>query len=310
MDPTFLPAVLSICIPIYQLDLHPLVSALQAQMAGLFRPVELLLMDDGSGEKWRSLNADLAEQPHTRLIFLPANVGRAAIRNRLAEAAQQPYLLFLDNDAELVRPDFLARYLAALEAQPKAAVICGGRVYAAHPPEAAYLLHWRYGHARESLSAEQRQQQPHRSFMTNNFLIRRDLLLDVRFDERLRQYGHEDTLFGFRLAQRTVPMLHIDNPVQHGELETNATFLRKTEQGIENLVRIWRDFDLPPGFEETVTLLRAYRRLRRAGLLLRGAYGLLRPWLQVRLLAGTAPMRGFDAYKLLYLARMVKFLNS
>ncbi len=33
--------------------------------------------------------------------------------------------------------------------------------------------------------------------MTNNFLIQQVLLAKIKFDERLNQYGHEESLFGF-----------------------------------------------------------------------------------------------------------------
>ncbi|MBK9012976.1 MAG: hypothetical protein IPM82_02230 [Saprospiraceae bacterium] len=66
--------------------------------------------------------------------------------------------------------------------------------------------------------------------MTNNFLIPRQLFLEIQFDETLRQYGHEDTLFGMELARRQVPIVHIDNPLEHIGLEPVDVFLRKTEQ--------------------------------------------------------------------------------
>lgn len=295
--------MLSICIPIYQLDVRPLVQALLAQVAQLSVPAELVLMDDGSGEKWIGINRELGELSGVSLSFLPANIGRAAIRNRLAEAAKFPYLLFLDNDAEITEENFLQNYVSAIQEHPNVRVICGGRVYQQETPEPEFRLHWRYGRERESQRATIRQAHAHRSFMTNNFLIFRELMLDIRFDERLKQYGHEDTLFGFQLSQRGESILHLDNPVQHQDLATNADFLHKTEQGIQNLVCIWQDFDLPPAFAQTVTLLKTYEKVKAVAPAMRVAFRLLKPGLRQAIASGKAPLRWFDAYKLLYLAQ-------
>lgn len=229
-------AVISVLIPVYNFDVRPLVESLAGQCLALESPWEILCLDDGSTAEFRALNRALQAIPGVRYEELPQNVGRSAIRNRLAEMASFPYLLFMDCDSAVVRPDYMAQYAA--HCRPDA-VLCGGRVYAAHPPEnAAFLLHWTVGKSREEWSAARRSVQPWHGFMTNNFLIPKKILLSIRFDERLREYGHEDTLFGLELERRQIPVLHLDNPLEHIGLEPAAVFLQKSEQAVQNLRRL------------------------------------------------------------------------
>ncbi|MEL6719415.1 MAG: glycosyltransferase family 2 protein, partial [Bacteroidota bacterium] len=62
----------------------------------------------------------------------------------------------------------------------------------------------------------------------------------IQFDESLKQYGHEDTLFGIELKVRQIPILHLDNPLEHIGLEETEVFLAKTEQAIQNLAQLYK----------------------------------------------------------------------
>jgi hypothetical protein len=66
-------------------------------------------------------------------------------------------------------------------------------------------------------------------------MIRRDLMLRHPFDERFRRYGYEDVLFGKTLEQQGIPILHLDNPLSFEVFESNADFIRKTEEGLQTL---------------------------------------------------------------------------
>jgi glycosyltransferase involved in cell wall biosynthesis len=290
--------MITVCLPIYHSDVRPLVLGLHAQAAHSQEVIELLLIDDASAPPWQALNAELASLPHLRYQELPHNVGRARIRNLLAQAASQPYLLFIDSDMSLLGDDFLAQYVAV--AQQGHAVACGGHVYDPQVPARQRRLHWRYGMRRETPPLQQRQQQPHQAFKTSNFLIQRDLMRRLGFDERLRHYGHEDTLFGFRLAEAQIPIHHLDNPLRHDDVETNVVFVQKTEQGLRNLVHIQQTFDLPPAFADSMLLLRMAQRLQRwrlqglVSLAFGLGQGLWRRWLH----SGYASVTSFNLYKL------------
>jgi len=259
--------LLSILIPVYAYDVRPLVYDLHQQAQALAVPWEILLLDDASPPAWQHLNQSLGELAGVTYHELPQNSGRAAIRNTLARQAQYDYLLFMDCDSGVAAPAYLNRYLQALLPET---VLCGGRTYQATPPPPPFYLHWWYGCQREVKSARERSQAPYAGFMTNNFVVPRTRFLAIGLDERLRQYGHEDTLFGLQLQQAGIPILHLDNPLLHLGLEPAAEWLQKQRQAIDNLYELYL---LYPALQTRALV--AWRRLHRSGLL-RWGY----PWLQ------------------------------
>ncbi len=229
---------LAICIPIYNFDVRALVQALHKQAEALSaQDIEIITIDDASVPSFKAINKVI--EAWSTYIELPHNIGRAKIRNLFLEHSQADYFLFLDGDALVVQDNFLDKYLQIIT-QQQPPIICGGRVYPTHLASPDQSLRWRYGHAKESQTAEIRNQAPNRSFMTNNFVVKRAILTHIRFDERLSQYGHEDTLFGFELQKEGITIMHINNPILNGDIETNAVFMQKTEAGIDNLAQIIR----------------------------------------------------------------------
>ena len=181
-------AGLSVLIPVFNWDINQLVDSLEAQRAEWPGPVEIILFDDASREEFRTLNRPLATRPGVHYHELTQNVGRAAIRNQLALAAQHKWLLLLDNDSQLPDAQFLARYAAVRD---KAPVLIGGTCYALLPPTNPDLhLRWLYGRAREARSAALRQQAPYAQLTVNNVLLRADILAQYPLDEQLSGYGH------------------------------------------------------------------------------------------------------------------------
>ncbi|MEO0734549.1 MAG: hypothetical protein AAFZ52_17060, partial [Bacteroidota bacterium] len=72
-------------------------------------------------------------------------------------------------------------------------------------------------------------------FQSNNFLVKRSIVLEVPFSEQVAGYGHEDTLWGQEVAAAGYTIRHIDNPVLHRGLETTTEFLRKQQRAVKNL---------------------------------------------------------------------------
>ena len=226
--------MLSICIPVYNYgvgnfarDLH-----FQAEEAGY--PFEIILMDDASDEKFRKMNQAI-DLKSVRYIQLNENIGRSKIRNRLAEEAKYPCLLFADCDSAVASPQYVENYVRFFESQ---AVCCGGTVYEDKEPSDSTLLRWKYGVKRECDSAAEREKNPYNGFRTNNFLIHKSIFEKVKFNEDLTGYGHEDTLFGLELLEHGIKIIQIDNPLIHLGLDSASDFLNKTENGIKNLYRI------------------------------------------------------------------------
>jgi hypothetical protein len=292
--------MLSICVPIYNFDVSDLVDSLNRQTSLLDIPHEIICIDDGSLEIYRKKNKEICEK-YGKYIELQANIGRAKIRNLFLQHIQYKYLLFLDCDSKIISADFLNKYIYVLK-NKEYGVICGGRIYDKIRPVRKKLLRWRYGHKRESMPADVRRLNPCKSFMTNNFVIQRNILNSIKFDERIVKYGHEDTLFGFQLKRRNIAIFHIDNPVLNGFLEDNSEFVAKTEAGLENLVNIYDNSGCAPELIEDVTLLKYYRKISRLRMtwIIAMKFTILKPILKLFLTTGLAPLWIFDFYKLGY----------
>ena len=221
---------LSILIPTFNDPCSTLVGNLQQQAEELGISYEILVADDGSTqhnvlEENRSINA----LPHCQLIERRVNAGRAAIRNFLAQQARYAWLLFIDSDMVVCRNDYLRKY-ASCEETP---IVDGGVVIGTCIPG---NLRSMYEKAAESEHTyEERQQSPYRDFHTANFMIQRALMIEHPFDERFRNYGYEDVLFGKAMEQAGVPRLHIDNPMSFEIFEENEHFVSKTEEGLRTL---------------------------------------------------------------------------
>lgn len=227
--------MLSILIPTYNYDCTRLVGDLhqQACLSGI--DYEIIVADDASPAYiYKEKNREINALPHCRLIELEENVGRARIRNLLADAAQYEWLLFMDSDAEVLDIRFISNYMAHCTAG--ADIVCGGLCHADTLPSPTVSLRYAYEkRADKRRAARYRAEHPYERFTPFNFLIRKETFMAIRFDESIRGYGHEDTLFGTELQRRGTPLLHIDNPLRHLGLETNGVFLQKTQMALRNL---------------------------------------------------------------------------
>ncbi len=227
---------LSILIPVYNHDVIALVTKLLKECRQLTSQFEILIYDDGSKEKFRKKHRILNQEAEIRYVEMRQNVGRAAIRNCLAQDANYRYLLFLDNDSALPDDDFVKRYWECTE---EADVLIGGTIYEDEPPSDMYMLRWRYGKAREERPAAIRNKNPYQSLTLNNMLIRREVYMKYQLFTELSGYGHEDTKFGWELQKGDVSVKHIDNPVIHLGLEPAVDFIKKTRQAVNNLFQLY-----------------------------------------------------------------------
>jgi glycosyltransferase involved in cell wall biosynthesis len=224
---------LSILIPTYNDLCVNLVDAFRQQAEAADYAYEILVADDGSTDAdVIARNSGINQWEHCQYLRQPKNIGRAAIRNYLAQTAQYDWLLFIDSDMTLVRADFLSKY-ASIES---AEVVDGGVCIGGDADALRDNLRYRYEKAVEhEHTVEIRQQNPYRDFHTANFLIRRDLMLAHPFDERFRHYGYEDVLFGKQLRADRIAITHIDNPMGFCTFESNPDFIAKTEEGLQTL---------------------------------------------------------------------------
>jgi len=294
--------MLSILIPVYNFDVRLLVESLcrQGRAAGI--TFELICLDDGSTEQFKGLNRRVKQYREVQYEELQHNVGRSRIRNLLAEKARYEYLLLMDCDSALPDENYLQRYIDQLV---PGQLLYGGRIYKKEPPDDLSLrLHWAYGIQREQQTAAARSHAPYHSFMTNNFLVPKSILLAIRFEEKLKGYGHEDTLFGFELEKRDIPILHLDNPLYHIGLETAEVLLHKTRQGIGNLLYL----DRQPGITIETRLLRLYRRLNKSFLpsAILPILAFMAPAMEAQLKSRRPNMKVFDLLKLYWILKESK----
>lgn len=294
--------MLSVCVPVFNYDIRKLIGELFRQIPA---NSEIIIIDDCSDDLFKK-QYKVIQNEKTKIVPLEKNIGRARIRNLFLQYARYDNLLFLDCDSEIIGSDFIKKYLDCI--QNKYAVVCGGRIYPKEMGGKKYALHWKYGVYRESKTSAARNLQPSRSFMTNNFVIRKNIFQQNHFSDKLYGYGHEDTLLGFELMKAGISIKHIDNPVLHGQLETNKEFLKKTISGIQNLLIILNEVNNDQEFIGNLTLLKTFFELKRkiSYKILFFFAPLLIPIISIILKTGITNLRLFDLYKLLVLSRLYK----
>jgi glycosyltransferase involved in cell wall biosynthesis len=260
---------------------------------------EILIGDDGSSAEYRKKYRSL-EAENVKVISSKKNIGRAAIRNRLALEAKGDFLIFIDADVMLpgTAEAYMLKWLPFLN---NSRVICGGTLYHdSAPGDPDKLLRWKYGKWREQKSAAERNKHPHAGFSTFNVLIEKSVFSIIRFNEELKQYGHEDTLLGYQLKKAGINILHIDNGLMHEGLESNRDFLNKTKLGIENLSKLFDKVTDKKSFSETVLMLKIYNKLRLLGLtrVLAAIFIRYRDQMEIRLDSSNISLLLFAFYKM------------
>lgn len=289
---------ISLLIPVYDYDIIALVHGMKSALGKVSELREILIGDDGSSPEYKEKYKTLEEEG-VRLISSEKNIGRAAIKNKLAMEASGDFLLFID--ADTVLPGTAEAYFRKwLPMMPIYKVICGGILYHDVPPgDPDKLLRWKYGKWSEQRKAAEKNRNPHAWFSTFNVLIEKSVFSKIRFNEELKQYGYEDTLMGYQLKKAGIDILHIDNGLIHEGLETNREFLNKTKLGIENLSKLYNNVTDKKTFSRTVKILRTYNYLRffRLTNILARYYIRYRDRMEIRLESGNISLLLFRFYK-------------
>lgn len=301
--------MLSILIPNYNYDCSELLYTLAEQCLALRQAAggadgpfdyEVIVGDDGSTDV-KSLCAvrDTAAHVGAQLLELPVNGGRARMRNALMEAARMPYLLILDSDMLPRTSDFVRDIWAE---RHKADVVCARLVNPLGEPEGSELR-CRYEKATEpKRTAEYRNARPFSSVATYCLLMRRAALGDLRFDECCTEYGYEDVLFGQELRRRYISIYHTDVPILHTGIDSNESFLKKTEAAMRTLTTIAPKLDELPG------AALYYNELKKKGMdwLPSVAYRLFGGMMRGNLLGRHPSLKIFHLYKLCYFAYLMR----
>lgn len=224
---------LSVLIPTFNDECLQLASQLQAQASAINGlDYEILVADDGSTDAAVvATNNGINALPHCRFIRREENVGRAAIRNFLAQEARHEWLLFIDSDMRMGRENFVRQYV-----ETEGDVLYGG--YMVEGDEEKLKGNLRFIYEKKSQGAhtcEKRRENPYADFHTSNFLMARDIYEKHPLDGRFRHYGYEDVLLGKELQRAGIHIEHIDNPMLFATFEDNPHFVEKTEEGLRTL---------------------------------------------------------------------------
>jgi glycosyltransferase involved in cell wall biosynthesis len=250
---------LSILIPVYNFPPENLVRSLSEQVKQLNEQAEIIVLDDGSDIQMTGNLDGISKLSFAKLHRQHPNRGRMASRLALARLASQNYLLFLDGDSEIVRNDFLHKYF--LQVNSGVELVSGGRLYQDKLPENCNKrLHWKYGRERESSNNRHGH-----AFMSNNFLLKKELFESLDHSLVLKGYGHEDSWWGIQFENKQVHCKYIDNPVLHASLEDAERFLEKSCAALDNIELLVKAAG-EEKVEEHIRIYRSFKKLKRIGL--------------------------------------------
>lgn len=247
--------MLSILIPTYNYDCYDLVLELHRQATELNIEFEIIVADDCSKTELPRLHL-INQLSNCQLIKPQHNLGRAKIRNFLANKSQYNHLLFLDSDSFPAHNNFIKNYIDFI---PQNLTILGGRIYNNAQDEHHTLL-TKYG-----IIKERNNNPVHISnapFTSPNFLIPKTIFNKIRFNENIKGYGHEDTIFGIELSRLNIPYYRFDNPIIHLQIEDNQTFIHKTNESIQNLYNIYKTQQYPE-IQTLSPVLNLYTKIKK-----------------------------------------------
>jgi glycosyltransferase involved in cell wall biosynthesis len=297
--------MLSIGIPVYNVNITTLIRELVQQGIQNSVTLEILVYDDGSITEIKKINKQISSLKGVTYFELTQNLGSAAIRNKLAADALYQNILFIDSDSGLYT-DFLKNYIPWINSEEL--IVYGGRVHPQKLPSRDKSLRWKVGKKKEDHSADFRQRVPNKSFMSNNFLVKKELFSMITFDETIARSGHEDTMFGIELEKKNIRIIHINNPVIHLGLEENQEFIFKTEQRLNTLHYLESIHHNNSLLYERITILRYVNMLRKLKLMgiVNTMFKLSKNYLIKCLLLKNPSMLIYDVYKLGYYTSLLK----
>ena len=250
--------MLSILIPIYNYNAFPLVLELHRQCLECEIDFEILCQDDASKSVLNSENEKINSLTNCIFTELKVNIAHRQNRNFLADKAQYENLLFIDGDSILIRSNYISNYISWLT---NFDIVYGGRLHPEICPSSNQKLRWKYGRFIEDKKVEKRNSAPFQSLLFNNTVIKKAWFDKVKFDSHLIKYGHDDTQLSYQLSKFNLKIKHIDNPVEHGDIDSNEDYLIKSKSSIENLIVLFEEEKINADFSRLISLLLIMNKL-------------------------------------------------
>jgi glycosyltransferase involved in cell wall biosynthesis len=229
--------MLSILITIYNYNLYPLVLQLHQQFEKLNIDYEILCQDDASKSVLNEENRKINTLENCSFFELEINVGYRENKNILVSKSKYDWLLILDGDCLIHQNDFIKKYVDSITYYDG---IYGGRTHPEKCPSNQKMLRWKYGKFMEDNPLENRLKKPFESFLFNNTLIKKSIFNQIKFDASFKKYGHDDTLFSYELKRLGAKINHIDNPVEHHDIDDNEVYYHKTKDAMDNLFYLYQ----------------------------------------------------------------------
>lgn len=297
--------MLSVCIPVYNFDVTPLVTKLVEQSKTNQLIMEILVFDDGSKILYKETNRKIKSFNGVVYKELKKNLGSAAIRNKLASEASFKNILFLDSDSD-IHSKFIKKYIPYLSGDDL--IVYGGRIHPKSLPSNDKSLRWKVGKTKEDHNATIRNKVPNKSFMSNNFLVKKELFNHFSFDESIKRSGHEDSIFGIELELKGIKIIHLDNPVVHIGLENNEEFINKTRQRLETLIFLVQKHKENELLSKRITILKYYKLIEQFNMIniISSIFNLTKKRIEKNLHTKNPSMFLYDFYKLGYYSSLTK----
>jgi len=293
--------MLSIVIPTYHYNALPLVEALYKQCKEVGIPFEIICQDDASNSELNAENQKINLLENCHFTSNTENLGRGRNINDMVSKAKYDYILLMDCDTMPKNNHFIQKYID--EVKKEATVVFGGIIYQNEKPKQENLLRWVYGNSRESLSVEQREENPYFSILTSNLLVKKSVFQSNPFDANITKYGYEDVVWAKQLKEKSIRITHINNPTFHLNLETSEQFLKKIHQSLENLLLISNLGLLTPSDNRILT---TYERVSKLGLknIFSFMYTKFQQNIEANLLSNHPSLFLLDIYKLSYFCKL------
>ena len=242
--------MISILIPCFDYNAYPLVSVLEKQALMLKIDFEIICIDDGSFSSKNDLNQKINLLTNSKFIESKKNIGRINNRLLLAEKSQYEWLIFLDVDTLPNEDKFLKNYIEQLNRET---LIIGGCIYK-KPENENFSLRYKFGKFREEIKSDIRNKNPYKYISSCNFMCKRNVLIDVLSSINTISYGN-DYVFGSLIKKMGIYINHIDNPVLIDNIDENQIFIKKTHDGLDNLISSYNNKIIE---KHSISILKAY----------------------------------------------------
>ena len=293
--------MISILIPCYDYNAYPLVSNIEKQALILNINFEIICIDDGSFSSKNETNQKINSLTNAKFIESRKNLGRVKNRLLLAEKSQYDLLLFIDVDTMPVMQNFLENYLSNAA---NTTIIFGGSKYS-ETINGNTSLRNKYGKNREEINSNIRNKNPYKYISSMNFFGKKNIIINTLAQIETNSYGN-DYVFGSILKKDKVKILHINNPVNIEEVDSNLVFINKTQEALSNLLYNYKKNKIR---NHSISILKAYTFLNRFFLtnIFLSMTNLIKKRLEENLISKKPNLFLFDLYRLRYLCELKNF---